>query len=111
MVSEAVALKRAHVKKLAVHVLRRGGCVCPAVPQLAAALKKEGYGTQIVYKSGIAFAAPNYTAQCLAAKQAGAQAVTVGDASEIVTKVARTAPSRATTRLSSVPAVRFRALG
>ena len=86
--SEAVALKLAHVKKLASMYCVEVAVCAQAVPQLAAALQKEGYGTQIVYKSGIAFASPNYAAQCLAAKQAGAQAITVGDASEIVTKVA-----------------------
>ena len=45
------------------------------------------YGIQYVYKAGIGFAAPNYTAQCLAAKQSGATAMTVGDASSIVEHV------------------------
>ena len=40
-------------------------------------------------RKGIGFAAPNYTAQCLAAKQAGATAMSVGDASSIVVKVAQ----------------------
>ncbi len=47
------------------------------------------YGIKYVYTAGIGFAAPNYTAECLAAKQAGAQAMTVGDASAIVDKVAQ----------------------
>jgi branched-chain amino acid transport system substrate-binding protein len=45
------------------------------------------YGIQYVYTAGIGFAAPNYTAQCLAAKQSGATAMTVGDASSIVEHV------------------------
>ena len=45
------------------------------------------YGIRYVYKAGIGFAAPSYTAQCLAAKQAGAQSMTVGDASAVVVKV------------------------
>jgi branched-chain amino acid transport system substrate-binding protein len=88
VVAEAVSLKRAHVKKLADLYCVEDPVCASSVPPLEAALKKEGYGTEVVYKSGIAFAAPNYTGQCLAAKQAGATAVTVGDAAEIVTKVA-----------------------
>jgi branched-chain amino acid transport system substrate-binding protein len=45
------------------------------------------YGIKFVYTSGISFAAPNYSAECLAAKQAGATAMSVGDASSIVDKV------------------------
>jgi branched-chain amino acid transport system substrate-binding protein len=45
------------------------------------------YGIDYVYTAAIAFAAPNYTAQCLAAKQSGATAMTVGDASSIVEHV------------------------
>ncbi len=54
--------------------------------QLKTALAK--VGLQLVYSAGIGFAAPNYTAQCLAAKQSGATAMTVADASAIVAKVA-----------------------
>jgi branched-chain amino acid transport system substrate-binding protein len=46
-------------------------------------------GMKLVYTAGIGFAAPNYSAQCLAAKQSGAQSMAVGDASAIVTKVAQ----------------------
>jgi branched-chain amino acid transport system substrate-binding protein len=45
------------------------------------------YGISYAYTSGIGFAAPNYTAQCLAAKQSGATAMTVGDASSVVEHV------------------------
>jgi len=45
------------------------------------------YGIQYVYTTGIGFAAPNYTAQCLAAKQSGATGMTVGDASSVVEHV------------------------
>jgi branched-chain amino acid transport system substrate-binding protein len=54
--------------------------------QLKTSLAKAGL--QLVYSAGIGFAAPNYTAQCLAAKQSGATAMTVADASAIVAKVA-----------------------
>jgi branched-chain amino acid transport system substrate-binding protein len=46
-------------------------------------------GMKLVFSAGIGFAAPNYTAQCLAAKQSGATSMAVGDASAIVTKVAQ----------------------
>lgn len=45
------------------------------------------YGIDYVYTAGIGFASPNYTAQCLAAKQSGATAMTVGDASSVVEHV------------------------
>jgi branched-chain amino acid transport system substrate-binding protein len=45
------------------------------------------YGIQYVYTTGIGFAAPNYTAQCLAAKQSGATGMSVGDASAVVEHV------------------------
>jgi branched-chain amino acid transport system substrate-binding protein len=45
------------------------------------------FGSKLVYTSAIGFAAPNYTAQCVAAKQAGATSMTVGDATQIVNKV------------------------
>ncbi|MHB1583844.1 MAG: ABC transporter substrate-binding protein [Acidimicrobiales bacterium] len=45
------------------------------------------YGSKLVYTSSIGFAAPNYTAQCLAAKERGATSMFVGDATQIVNKV------------------------
>ena len=56
VVAEAVSLKRAHVKKLADLYCVEDPVCASSVPPLEAALKKEGYGTQIVYKSGITFA-------------------------------------------------------
>jgi branched-chain amino acid transport system substrate-binding protein len=44
-------------------------------------------GTNLVYTSAISFAAPSYAAECLAAKQAGATSMTVGDATQVVDKV------------------------
>lgn len=46
-------------------------------------------GIKVSYTAAIGFAAPNYTAQCLAAKESGATAMTVGDASAVVVKVAQ----------------------
>ena len=46
------------------------------------------YGINMVYTAAIGFAAPNYTAECLASKAAGATAMTVGDTTTVVEKVA-----------------------
>jgi branched-chain amino acid transport system substrate-binding protein len=61
-------------------------CAQSAV-EIKSALAK--VGLKLVYAASIGFAAPNYEAQCLAAKQAGATAMYVGDASGVVTKVAQ----------------------
>ncbi|HMD44599.1 MAG TPA: ABC transporter substrate-binding protein [Acidimicrobiales bacterium] len=62
----------------------------PVCSQFLPAMEKEApkHGVSVAYTAAIGFAAPNYTAQCLAAKAAGAQAMVVGDASSIVIKVA-----------------------
>jgi len=81
----AIIAKNAGVKKMAALY-----CVEVAIcAQSVQAGKQVGshYGVHYVYTAGIGFAAPNYTAQCLAAKQSGATAMTVGDASSIVEHV------------------------
>jgi branched-chain amino acid transport system substrate-binding protein len=45
-------------------------------------------GVPVVYSASIAGVAPNYTAQCLAAKQAGVKAIFVGDSISIIARVA-----------------------
>jgi len=57
--------------------------------QTLSALRAEfpKFGSKLVYVSAIGFAAPSYAAQCIAAKQAGATSMTVGDATQIVNKV------------------------
>lgn len=45
-------------------------------------------GVPLVYNVSISAAAPNYSAQCLAAKQAGAQSLFIADAVSVVGKVA-----------------------
>jgi branched-chain amino acid transport system substrate-binding protein len=82
----AVSAKKVGVKKLAVLY-----CVEVAICAQASAEDKTllpKVGLKEVFSAGIGFAAPNYSAQCLAAQQSGADAMTVGDASAIVTKVA-----------------------
>ena len=83
----AVVMKKAGLTKVA-------GLYCVEVAVCATGTQTQArvsarYGVKYVYQSGIGFAAPSYTAECLAAKQAGAQAMTVGDATAIVTKVAQ----------------------
>lgn len=45
-------------------------------------------GVPLVYTTAISATAPNYTAQCLAAKQAGVTALFIGDAPQVVAHVA-----------------------
>jgi branched-chain amino acid transport system substrate-binding protein len=83
----AVAAKKAGVKKEASLYCVEVAICQQATEQGKPILAKEGI--KVVYAAGIGFAAPNYSAECLAAKQSGADAMTVGDASAIVTKVAQ----------------------
>lgn len=57
-----------------------------SVPLIEAAGKK--LGVSDVYNSSIAATAPNYTAQCVAAKQAGVKALFIGDSTQIIARVA-----------------------
>jgi branched-chain amino acid transport system substrate-binding protein len=57
-----------------------------SVPLIEAAGKKLGVAD--VYNASIAATAPNYTAQCLAAKQAGVKALFIGDSTQIIARVA-----------------------
>ncbi|MBO0732112.1 MAG: ABC transporter substrate-binding protein, partial [Acidimicrobiaceae bacterium] len=47
------------------------------------------YGVKLAYKTAVSASAPNYTAQCLAAKQSGAQALFIADAVSVVESVAK----------------------
>ncbi len=80
------------LKQLGVKTVAGLYCVevttCSAGTALQAKLALN-YGLKYVYQAGISFAAPSYTAQCLAAQQAGARAMTVGDATIVVSKVAQ----------------------
>jgi branched-chain amino acid transport system substrate-binding protein len=61
----------------------------PACSQSSAAFKAvlPKYDVQLAYTTSISYSAPSYAAQCLAAKDAGATGMVVGDASAIVEKV------------------------
>jgi branched-chain amino acid transport system substrate-binding protein len=83
----AIAAHKAGIKKQANFYCVEVAICQSATVQAKTLLPKVGM-TQ-VYAAGISFSAPNYSAQCLAAKQAGATALSVGDASGVVTKVAQ----------------------
>ena len=51
-------------------------------------------GLSVSYATSISFSAPSYTAQCLASQQSGADAMVVGDATPIVSKIAEECASQ-----------------
>lgn len=84
--SQALLIRKIHQTKVAdVYCVELAVCQQGA-EQFGSALAK--YGAKLVYSEGIGFAAPNFTAQCLAAMQAGAKVLEVGDATAIASKVA-----------------------
>jgi branched-chain amino acid transport system substrate-binding protein len=60
--------------------------VCASETHIAAKIGAR-FGIKVPYTSGISFSAPNYSAQCLAAKQAGVKSLQIGDAVTVVEKV------------------------
>ncbi len=82
----AQAAKEAGIKKEADLYCVEVAICAQSSAQVKTSLQK--VGLQLVYTAGIGFAAPNYTAECLAAKQSGATGMTVADASAVVAKVA-----------------------
>ena len=60
--------------------------VCASETHIAAKIGAR-FGIKVVYTNGISFSAPNYSAQYLAAKQAGAKSLQIGDAVTVVEKV------------------------
>ena len=82
----AVAAHKAGIKTEAILYCAEVA-ICQESSEEAKALLPK-LGMKLVYSTSIGFAAPNYSAQCLAAKQSGAESMAVGDASAIVTKVA-----------------------
>jgi branched-chain amino acid transport system substrate-binding protein len=82
-----VGMKKAGLKTVA-NLYCVEVAVCSETAQSAAKVYSQN-GLKQVYSVGIAFGAPSYAAQCLAAKQAGARSVEVGDATAIVEKVAQ----------------------
>lgn len=62
--------------------------ICQQLAPYAKAIGQQ-YGVPMVYSSAISASAPNYTAPCLAAQQAGAKALFIGDAVQVVQSVAQ----------------------
>ena len=80
----AYAAKQLKVKKMAdVYCAEVAVCAQSSVDLKAALTKLD---IDLSYTSAISFSAPSYTAYCLAAKQSGATALLVGDATAIVNK-------------------------
>jgi branched-chain amino acid transport system substrate-binding protein len=81
----AAVAKQQGIKKLAdVYCAEAPVCAQSVVPLRTSMAKA---GIDLVYTQSISFSAPSYAAPCLAAKQAGATGLVVGDATAIVTKV------------------------
>ncbi len=60
---------------------------CKQITDLAGKVGQQ-FGIKVVYTSGISFTAPNYTAQCVAAKATGADSLETADANIVVEKAA-----------------------
>jgi branched-chain amino acid transport system substrate-binding protein len=82
---EAYLTKLVHSTKTADLYCAEVALCTEALAPLKADMPK--FGSKMVYTSAISFAAPSYAAQCIAAKQAGATSMTVGDATQVVNKV------------------------
>jgi branched-chain amino acid transport system substrate-binding protein len=88
----AYAAKKLKVKKMAdVYCAEVAVCAQSSVT-LKTALTK--LNIDLAYTSAISFSAPSYTAYCLAAKQSGATALLVGDATAIVNKFVQNCTSQ-----------------
>ncbi len=60
---------------------------CKEITSLAGKVGQQ-FGIKVVYTSGISFTAPNYAAQCVAAKATGADSLETADANIVVEKAA-----------------------
>jgi branched-chain amino acid transport system substrate-binding protein len=83
--ADAYAAKKVGAKKVADVYCAEVAVCAQSSTELKTSLAK--VGLTLSYTSAIGFAAPSYAAYCLAAKQSGATAMTVGDATAIVNKV------------------------
>jgi branched-chain amino acid transport system substrate-binding protein len=84
--SVAAVAKQAGAKNLADFYCAESVQCQESVPLIAAAGKS--VGVPVVYNTSIAATAPNYTAQCVAAKQAGVTAIFIGDSLSVIARVA-----------------------
>jgi branched-chain amino acid transport system substrate-binding protein len=83
--ADAYAAKVSGAKKLADVYCAEVAVCAQSSTGLKSSLPK--FGLTLSYTAAISFSAPSYAAYCLAAKQSGATAMTVGDATAIVNKV------------------------
>ena len=84
--SAVLAAKLIHVKKIGILYCVEAAVCSATIPQERQIAKQ--HGIDLAYVAGIGFAAPSYTAECLAAKQAGVQALSVADGASVTQKVA-----------------------
>ena len=82
---EMIAAKKAGLTKLALFYCTEYSQCSEAIPFYDAVAKK--YGIDLVYSAAVSGSAPNYLAQCLAAKAAGATAVAIGSTSATAERV------------------------
>jgi branched-chain amino acid transport system substrate-binding protein len=84
--SVAAVAKQAGATNLADFYCAEAAQCQASVPLIKAAGQQ--VGVPVVYSSSISATAPNYTAQCLAAKQAGVKAIFIGDSIVVIDRVA-----------------------
>jgi branched-chain amino acid transport system substrate-binding protein len=84
--SVAAVAKQAGATSLADFYCAESAQCQQSVPLIKAA--GQSVGVPVVYSASIAATAPNYTAQCVAAKQAGVKAIFIGDSITVIDRVA-----------------------
>ena len=84
--SVAAVAKQAGATNLADFYCAESAQCQESVPLIKAA--GQSVGVPVVYSASIAATAPNYTAQCVAAKQAGVKAIFIGDSITVIDRVA-----------------------
>jgi len=84
--SVAATAKTAGATKLADFYCAESAQCQESVPLIKTA--GQSVGVPVVYSASIAATAPNYTAQCVAAKQAGVTAIFIGDSISVIARVA-----------------------
>jgi branched-chain amino acid transport system substrate-binding protein len=84
--SVAATAKQAGATNLADFYCAESAQCQQSVPLIKAA--GQSVGVPVVYSASIAAAAPNFTAQCVAAKQAGVTGIFIGDSISVIARVA-----------------------
>ncbi len=82
---EMIAAKKAGIKKLALFYCTEYSQCSEAIPFYSSVAKEDGI--DLVYSAAVSGSAPNYLAQCLAAKSAGATALVIGSTSATAERV------------------------